>query len=135
MHLVVSESPSNVRYSAHPGEFRALHVSAMGKALLSRLDIDERRKVLELAGMPKLARRSITSITTLNREIEASTERGWYENDEESMEGVYAIAMPVKMLGGWYAISVVCPAQRKVNRAKYLVALRRTRKAIEKDTR
>ena len=47
IYLQVVESQHPIRYSAKPGEFKPLHSSAIGKALIGSLKEPELRAVLE----------------------------------------------------------------------------------------
>jgi len=79
---------------------RALHVTAMGKALLAALPADEREAYIRGADYTPLTAASITSPERLRDEIELILSRGYATNHGEETEGVFGIAVPVPIPGG-----------------------------------
>lgn len=112
VYLAVFESPHIVRYTANVGDLRNLHATSLGKALLSELTEDERRDVLERAGMTRRTPRTIVSRAAFERELRASRERGWYMSLGDGVPDVGAIALPARILNEAYAVSVAGPLSR-----------------------
>jgi len=133
--LDVLISPQRIRYSADLGELRTLHASSLGKAILSRMPVEERAELLERVEMKKFTGTTVTSRRKLEDEIAKSDKRGWFVNAEESVEHTYAIAVPVAINGETYAISLPGPTERMKPNLKHLVErLEAARDRIEHDT-
>lgn len=91
------------------------HVTA-GKALLAYLPAERVAEIVEAHGLPGKTEQTITSVETLETELDAIRERGYAIDREEHLEGLYAIGVPVRYDGGVLgAISVAGPANR-INR-------------------
>lgn len=102
-----------VRTDASIGKRGPLHVSASGKSILAALPDDRVDEILSEKPLEAITSNSITSRETLEGELEEVRERGYAFNDEESISGLRAIAVPVTygddVLG---ALSVSGPANR-----------------------
>jgi DNA-binding IclR family transcriptional regulator len=113
VYVAKVESPQSVRLVSRIGARVPFHCSAMGKALLSRLDAAELEA--ELA-RPREVRtmHTITARDALEREIEQVRERGYSIDDEENEVGVRCIGAPVVNGRGraLAAISVSAPEAR-----------------------
>ncbi len=107
-YLDVVESTELVRYSARPGEFRPLAVSASGRALLGVLDEARRAALLDrlYAGpdRPKASRR------TLERLVTDEQARGWSVNVGGYRPDVVSVAVGFRLDGS--ALSLVIGAPR-----------------------
>lgn len=72
------------RMRSHVGMLIPLHSTAIGKALLSRLDGEEVRAVLDRTGLPRMTDATITDRSTLTAELHRIRERGWSTDDGEN---------------------------------------------------
>ena len=72
-----------------------VHTTAIGKILVSFLPEDEILGILELRGMEKKTKRSITDPKKFLREAERIRKYGFAIDDEENADGVRCIAAPV----------------------------------------
>ncbi len=112
--LVVAtvESPSLVRIAGQLGMRIPLHSTASGKAILSTLPEGELDRVLGKSSLHKFTNKTITSPEDLKAELSDIAEQGYSVNDEEWMEGLFALAAPVRAhLGPPAALAVACPVQ------------------------
>jgi IclR family acetate operon transcriptional repressor len=91
-----------------------MHNTAAGKAILAELSDSRIQAVLDRWGLPQETERAITTPDELWSELETTRERGYAVNDEESISGLYSIAMPVLHSSGhvYGAISLDCPKYR-----------------------
>ena len=112
IYLEVVPSPHTISYVAEPGARRHLHNNSLGKALLSLMSEAERRKVLSAQKLERFNERTLITIKDIERDIAASRERGWFQNLGESMRDVGAIAWPLQISGGEYAVSIAGPLYR-----------------------
>jgi DNA-binding IclR family transcriptional regulator len=109
-------SPHALRWQLGVGERVPVHCSAMGKAMLAFLE----RSVAERVVPPRLE--ALTGSTIVDRaalfaDLAGTRRRGYAIDDEEFMEGVRCVAVPVR--GGLgevaAAISIAGPAFRLTN--------------------
>ena len=84
-------SPSNTMV----GERRPLHALASGKAILAEFDDDQLDRFIEQKGLSQHAKNTITDRDSLFAELEAVREQGYALNDEEYMDGLFGVAVPV----------------------------------------
>lgn len=69
--------------------------TAGGKAILSQLSESEIQSVIDAVGLPRATENTITDKAELLNELDTIQERGYAINNEESTEGVVAIAVPL----------------------------------------
>ncbi|WP_435335826.1 IclR family transcriptional regulator [Haloarchaeobius sp. TZWWS8] len=91
-----------------------LHQTASGKALLSELPESRVREIADEWGLPGRTENTITDIDTLLDELAEIRETGIAFNEEEQLDGVKAVGVPVmgpdnRVVG---AFSVASPANR-----------------------
>lgn len=112
IHAVESTQP--IRKGASVGERDEWHASGLGKAMLSTLDSEEIKRILTSRGTPKLTKHSMTSATTIRTALKTITAQGYAVDDEESVEGLRCVAVPIRNHAGTsrYAISVSGPTYR-----------------------
>jgi DNA-binding IclR family transcriptional regulator len=108
------ESSQQIRKGAAVGEKDNWHASGLGKAILSTLPAAEVEKVLAEHEMSELTPRTLTSLDDLRRELERVRGRGFAIDDEESVEGLRCVAVPIRDATGAarYAMSVSAPSYR-----------------------
>lgn len=95
IYLEVVESSQTLRYAAVAGQFKPLHGTASGKALLAALSVSERRELMQSYKLTRLTGRTICSYAALEREIERGIERGWHISRGENEPDTTAVAVPV----------------------------------------
>lgn len=102
--------------SAHNwvGQLTPLHATSSGKVLLAHLPLANRRDLLAAAGLPRFTTATITSATTLDRQLSTVRERGYATTVEEYETGLNAIAAPIRSHHGQVvaAVSASGPAFR-----------------------
>lgn len=96
------------------GEFFYLHSTAAGKAILSELPSSRVEEIVQQWGLPKRTQNTHTSLSELREELNEIQSRGYAINDEESMEGLRAIACPIIMPNGGVcgSLSITAPSFR-----------------------
>ncbi len=112
LYLDVFLSPHPISYIAEPGSHRLLHSNSLGKALLSTMSAQERSQLLGARPLSRFTERTLLTLEALETDLLVSKERGWFANLGESMQDVGAIAWPVLLSGGYYAISIAGPLYR-----------------------
>jgi DNA-binding IclR family transcriptional regulator len=96
------------------GRRAPMHAVAAGKAILAESPPDRVREILDRRGLPALTERTITDEAALFEELDAVRERGVAFNDEESIEGLRAVGVPVGGPDGGVlgALTVAGPTRR-----------------------
>jgi IclR family acetate operon transcriptional repressor len=112
VYLEVSESLQSIRFTVAVGETRPLHANSMGKAILASLPDAERAAIIAKLPYNKLSDKTLASATALEADIEQGRKRGWYSNFGETAIDALAAAMPVRIGGEWYGVSIVGPHYR-----------------------
>src|SRR5512133_3812833 len=128
VYLVVLDSLHSIRYSPKVGEFRPLHASASGKALLGSLTPVLRNEMLSGMKLPRVTSRTITSRAALEADLEQGRARGWYVTHGETVADLMAVAVAVTLSGETYSVALAGPMHRMDSAlkryAKLLVDLR-----------
>ena len=93
---------------------RMLHATASGKAILAFKPEEEVREIVRTVGLPEFTPNTITDEDALFAELEEIRDRGVAFNYEEHIEGLRAVAAPVKRQDGSVvgSIAVSGPAHR-----------------------
>jgi len=72
-----------------------LHCSAAGKVWLASLSEAERAPLLHISALERRAPNTITDPAALLEELRLTRQRGWGEDNEEAIEGMVALAVPI----------------------------------------
>ncbi len=94
--LAASESPMVVRAVFYPGLRRPLHATACGKVLLSGLSDDAVRALLGDDKLPLVTSNTIANVEELLRNLATVRRQGYATNYSESIDGLIAVAAPVR---------------------------------------
>jgi len=117
------------------GHTTHLHWTSQGKALLSEFDDDRIGTIVDGHGLPSSTDNTITSRESLFEELETIRERGYSLEDEERVEGIRSIALPVEGKTGdpYGAISITGPKSRITDETieSLVDALRNTTNIVE----
>jgi DNA-binding IclR family transcriptional regulator len=103
-----------LRMHLQPGSHVPLHCSASGKLLISFLPKDRRERMIQTLPLRAYSERTITDRERLRKELTITRRRRLAINDQEHLQGLIAIAVPV-MLGrnrACAAIAVQAPVGR-----------------------
>lgn len=102
------ESRWPLRLNLEPGSLVPLHCTASGKIFLSAMPRIRRQKLLSITGMPAHTPRTITDPDRMEHEIELIKKRGYSIDDEEFLEGLVALAVPVQNAQGAIVAGIAC---------------------------
>jgi len=120
----VRQGTHELRYMLTEGRRMALHVSAVGKALLSELEPAVARQLLGDKPLKAVTLHSVTDPETLMAQLHAARQQGLSETADEGTEGVSAMAVAGHIGGHLLAFSIFGPTDRvRRNRAAYSGAL------------
>ncbi|MBP0639611.1 IclR family transcriptional regulator [Cupriavidus sp. AcVe19-6a] len=112
IYLQVIEGLHAIRYSAKPGEFKPLHSSSIGKALLGGVKEQELRDWLEDRQLPAITSATKTDPDALIREIQESRRAGYFVTRGENVSDVWAVAAFLTLNRETLAIAVAGPRNR-----------------------
>lgn len=134
VYLEVLDSPHSIRYSPKVGEFRPLHASASGKALLGSLAPAVRDELLAGMKLPRVTSSTITSRAALEADLEQGRARGWYVTRGEIVSDLMAVAVPVAVNGEIYSVALAGPMHRMDGALKrHAKLLTELRAALERE--
>lgn len=91
----IEDEKSFIRMDIWVGHRLPVHTTAIGKILVSFLPEDEILQILELRGMERKTKKSITNPQKFLREAERVRKYGFAVDDEENAESVRCIAAPI----------------------------------------
>ena len=127
----VFDGRHTIRYTASSGELRAVHASALGKALLASVSDEERKRLLTTVKLSRFNENTITTKKALLDDLEKGAQQGIYIAVGERLADVMELAIPVKIQGHLLAIGMAGPSQRmQKNRERYGSALMASAAAI-----
>jgi len=112
VYLQVLEGPHSIRYSARPGEFKPLHSSAIGKALLGSLKEDELRAELEGLDLHRVTEATVTRTEDLVADLLASRRRGYFLSQGENVPDVWAVSTFITINAETIGVAIAGPKHR-----------------------
>lgn len=123
--ISVSEGRHPLRYVLKVGERVGLNVSAMGKAILGSLDLEDARALLAKKPLRQVTKNSLVTAETLLANVKKQARRGWYSAVDEGTDGVTAYSLSGFIGGELVAFSICGPTDRITQNEKtHLDALR-----------
>jgi len=121
VYLAVLHAEKRLRLALKPGDHvRSLYASSAGKAVLSTLDPAALVEFLKHTRLVSLTPRTITSKAKLQRDLKLSVQRGWFLNNEETVEDSLTISGLFMLNGSFYVLTIagsLKPMERKLHRA------------------
>lgn len=94
VYLLTSQTPHALASVSRPGRRMSAWVTALGKAILAERDREDVEELLP-GDMPALTPKTLTSHDALFDDLEATRERGYAIDDEESTMGLKCFAVAV----------------------------------------
>lgn len=133
VYLEVVELPQTLRYTAIAGQFKPLHGTASGKALLSALSETERRTLIGMSKLKPLTPRTIVDPAALERDIQQGMVRGFQVSRGENVSDATAVAVSVTLMQEIFVLVVAGPSRRLQSCIKAIgERLRKARAEIER---
>lgn len=114
VYLYRSVGEHGVQTEASIGTRIDLHSTASGKVILAYLPEDRVVEIIEEQGLTPRTNQTITETDALFEELEEIRKRGYSYNDQESVEGLRGLSVPVTDLSDHIigALSISGPTQR-----------------------
>jgi DNA-binding IclR family transcriptional regulator len=100
VYLARIESKWPLRTHLEAGSRTASHAVSGGKLLLSELDPERRRQLLRSRKLQALTAHTITRVSALEAELDKIRTRGFAVSNEEFLEGIIGVAVPIKNPSG-----------------------------------
>jgi IclR family acetate operon transcriptional repressor len=112
IYLQVVESPHSIRYSAKPGEFKPLHSSSIGKALMGSLKEADLRALLAGRPLPAVTGSTLTDEEALITDVLESRRRGYFLTRGENVPDVWAVSAFLSVNSETLAVAIAGPRHR-----------------------
>jgi DNA-binding IclR family transcriptional regulator len=84
-----------VQTDAGVGKTLPMHSTAAGKIILANMPEEDVKRILTTKGLPGLTENTMTEVEDLLQELETIRERGYAFNNQENIDGLRAVAVPV----------------------------------------
>jgi DNA-binding IclR family transcriptional regulator len=91
----VLESPQRFKLVTLPGDRDPVHCTALGKAMMAYVSIDEVKKILKEHGMPRMTPATITTWERFEQELAKIRKQGYAVNNSEMIETSRCVAVPI----------------------------------------
>lgn len=112
IYLEVVEGPQSIRYSARPGEFKPLHSSAIGKALIGSMKEAELRAFLQDRPLPAATSATLTDEEALLADLLESRRRGFFLTRGENVPDVWAVSAFLTVNAETLGVAIAGPRHR-----------------------
>jgi DNA-binding IclR family transcriptional regulator len=112
-YLLALEPAHVLRFRITLGDsFSSLYATSAGKAQLSSWSDEALEEYLKGVELTPFTPKTVPSTSALRAEILAGRERGWFLNDEESLEGVVTLSAPFAWSSAVYIVTIAGPKAR-----------------------
>lgn len=112
IYLEVVEGAQSIRYSAKPGEFKPLHSSAIGKALIGSMKEAELRAFLHERALPAATSATLTDEEALLADLLESRRRGYFLTRGENVPDVWAVSAFLTVNAETLGVAIAGPRHR-----------------------
>ena len=112
IYLQVVESENPIRYTAKPGEFKPLHSSSIGKAMLGSLKESEMRAAVAELEMSNITQTTLVDADALIEDLLEGKRRGYFLTRGENVSDVWAIASYLNVNSETLGIAIAGPQHR-----------------------
>ena len=112
IYLQVVEGLHAIRYSARPGEFKPLHSSSIGKALIGSMKEAELRAFLHDRPLPAATGNTLTNEEALIADVLESRRRGYFLTRGENVPDVWAVSAFLTVNTDTLGVAIAGPRHR-----------------------
>ncbi|MGI5268769.1 IclR family transcriptional regulator [Nonomuraea sp. CA-218870] len=117
------ESTRAVRVSSRAGMVVPAHATSSGKAMLSRLPMEDLRELYPDEALEPVTRNTLVTRDELEAAVEQARRRGYATSQEESEEGVASVAVAIESPSGTlFCLNVSVPTYRMTASLKKEIA-------------
>lgn len=133
-YLDVIEGLHTIRYTALPGDFKPLHSTVTGKALLGTLSDEELRRQIAALDLRPITEHTLVDPAALFNDIVASRARGYAVTRQENVREAMGIAVLAKAGDEYLAIAIAGPLARlESHYDQYVSLIRQVPRMIESE--
>ena len=120
IYIFSSRGSQGIQINAEVGKPDPLHSTACGKAIMSTWSTEEIDTYIKINGLQQITSQTITDSETLHQNLQQTNERGYSINNQENIEQLKAIGVPVRDSNNQCigAISVAGPT-RRMNQTRF----------------
>lgn len=95
--IIIHESSGKhaVKTIGRIGRHEPLHAIAAGKVMLSEMSLERIQDIVDEQGLPKVTENTITDRDELVEELKQISDQGYAFNDNETIDGLRAVASPI----------------------------------------
>jgi IclR family transcriptional regulator, acetate operon repressor len=111
-YLKVIESTKLIRASSRIGARDPLYCTGLGKVILSKFDNKEIKSILQMVDFTPKTKKTVSSATELQKQINQIRERGFALDDQENDPDCRCVAVSVPLVDYNIAISLSAPSSR-----------------------
>jgi len=114
VYLHKARGDKAIQTASYTGNRKALHCTALGKAILSELPRERVEEIIERYGLPAVTERTITDRDELFEELKRIRKENVAFDNEEVLQGLRCVATPIRHPKGHFqaAISISGPTSR-----------------------
>jgi IclR family acetate operon transcriptional repressor len=112
VYVAQAQSRHSMRMFTEVGRRVEPHCTAVGKAIMAHMPIDEVREILKRSGMPRHTDTTITDPAEFAAQLAWSAEHGYAIDEGEQETGVRCVAVAIPDTASRLALSVSGPAGR-----------------------
>lgn len=112
IYLQVVEGLHSIRYSARPGEFKPLHSSSIGKALIGSMKEADLRTFLQDRPLPAATGATLTEVDALIEDLLESRRRGYFLTRGENVPDVWAVSAFLTVNTETLGVAIAGPRHR-----------------------
>lgn len=114
LYLDVMESSHSFRMVSQPGMRRPLNCTALGKAILAFLPLEQREEILPTLTYERFTQHTISNLARLRKELARTAQLGYAIDNQETNLGAICVAAPILDESGKVAaaLSVSGPVTR-----------------------
>ncbi len=126
-YLHTLETTRPLRMMVQPNAVDEFYTTAVGRAIVSHLPHDEQERLLRAVKIRAFTAKTINSKARLKEILDEARERGWAEEDEETVQGVACLAVPILQEGyplGGMSLTVPRTRLSKERREEMISALK-----------
>ncbi len=95
LYLDVVQSPHPFRMVSQPGNRRPLSCTALGKAILAFLPVDQREEILPSLTFERVTPHTISNLARLRKELARVAQQGYAIDNQETTLGAICVAAPI----------------------------------------
>jgi len=96
LYIDKRETNKSFRIVSQVGARLPAHCTGVGKVFLADLPPEEVRRIIAAKGMQRFTKKTITDLKVLEEELNHVREQGYAFDNEEIMEGLHCVAVPLR---------------------------------------